>query len=312
MSDIASLEADVRQYQEQVDVVNGGLRDDPGNEELLALKAELDEAINLLRETINEMRPAKPAPRAREPSPPPVKEKWSRENHPAFKKAAPPPPPEEKESAVDSAPVSYQVNDTVMAKWVSGDKAFYPARITSITGSSTDPIYIVKFKSYDESDQVRGKDIRPIATKRKADATPDNAASPFTAPTASSHTPVPAVSTSSGVASSSGNLGVISAAPSIDLDLAKKSREAADQNAADAKPKAKKIRATKELETGKKSWQEFNTKSKFAKATKNKKDSMFRTPEGAHGRVGFIGSGQTMRKDPTRSRHIYQNNDDMD
>jgi survival of motor neuron-related-splicing factor 30 len=26
--------------------------------------------------------------------------------------------------------------------------------------------------------------------------------------------------------------------------------------------------------------------------------------------VGFTGSGQTMRKDPTRSRHIYQTNGD--
>lgn len=26
--------------------------------------------------------------------------------------------------------------------------------------------------------------------------------------------------------------------------------------------------------------------------------------------VGFTGSGQTMRKDPTRSRHIYQKTDD--
>lgn len=28
--------------------------------------------------------------------------------------------------------------------------------------------------------------------------------------------------------------------------------------------------------------------------------------------VGFTGSGQAMRKDPTRSRHIYQVNDELD
>lgn len=28
--------------------------------------------------------------------------------------------------------------------------------------------------------------------------------------------------------------------------------------------------------------------------------------------VGFTGSGQAMRKDPTRSRHIYQPNEDVD
>ena len=82
--------------------------------------------------------------------------------------AQPPPPPPA--AAADEEPVSYSVNDMVMARWVSGDKAFYPARITSVTGSSTAPIYIVKFKTYDETDTVRPKDIRPMSNKRKADA----------------------------------------------------------------------------------------------------------------------------------------------
>jgi survival-of-motor-neuron-related-splicing factor 30 len=75
-------------------------------------------------------------------------------------------------------------------------------------------------------------------------------------------------------------------------------------------PKPKKIKAKKELEKNKNKWQEFSAKSKGSKTAK--KDSMFRTPEGVHGRVGFTGSGQAMRKDPTRSRHIYQVNDELD
>lgn len=296
MSDLASLEADIKQYQEQLDVVNGGLKDDPGNDELLALKSELDDAIGLLTETLAELKPpTTSAPKPKEPSPPPVKEKWSRENHPAFKKPA---PPEEKEP--DSAPIRYQVNDNVLAKWVPGDKSFYPARITSITGSSTDPIYIVKFKSYNNTEQLRSRDVRPIAQKRKADGPPTASSTP-----SSSSTPQPPAP------SSSANTGVISAAANINLELAQKNKDAASGADAEAKPKAKKIKATKELEAGKSKWQDFNTKSKFAKS-KGKKDSMFRTPEGVHGRVGFTGSGQAMRKDPTRSRHIYQANDDLD
>lgn len=187
-----------------------------------------------------------------------------------------------------------------MAKWVSGDKGFYAARITSITGSSTAPIYIVKFKSYDETEQLRAKDIRPMAHKRKADGTPVQTSAPFAAP---SQPAPPPPSTAP---------GVISAAASINPELAQKNREAAEKPADDAKPKFKKIKATKELEAGKNKWQEFNTKSKFAKASKSKKDSMFRTPDGVHGRVGFTGSGQTMRKDPTRTRHIYQANEELD
>ncbi|KAK2075348.1 hypothetical protein P8C59_009480 [Phyllachora maydis] len=81
----------------------------------------------------------------------------------------------------------------------------------------------------------------------------------------------------------------------------------ADEN---PKKKVKKIKATKELEAGKSKWQEFSTKGKHGKGAK--KDSMFRTPDGVHGRVGFTGSGQPMRKDVTRSRHTYQQNDELD
>jgi survival of motor neuron-related-splicing factor 30 len=254
----------------QLDVVDAGLNDDPSNAELLALKSELDDALALLNETLAELKPAKAPSKPKAPSPPPVQEKWSRENHPAFKKVA---PAEDKE--VDSAPINYKVNDNVMAKWVSGDKGFYQARITSITGSSVAPIYIVKFKSYDTTEQLRAKDIRPFAQKRKADGTPTSS----TTPSASTSQPLPSPTAPIP--------GVISAAASINPELAQKNREAAQKPEADGKPKFKKIKANKELEAGKNKWQDFNTKSKFAKSQKTKKDSMFRTPEGVHGRGKF-------------------------
>lgn len=209
--------------------------------------------ISLLNENIAELQ-AKQAP-PKSPSPPAEPEKWSRENHPAFKKSAPVVEEEEEQT-------HYQVNDTVLAKWVSGDKGFYPARITSITGSSSAPIYIVKFKSYDNTETVRARDIRPVTTtttKRKADGPPP----PPSAPAA----PVPGP-------------GVVSSAGATVYPDAKRAAEPDD--AAAKPPKPKKIKAKKELEAGKNKWQEFNSKSKFGKT--NKKDSMFRTPDGVHGR----------------------------
>ncbi|CAM1501871.1 Fc.00g038550.m01.CDS01 [Cosmosporella sp. VM-42] len=282
MSGLASLEEEKQQYQEQLEIVLGQLRDDPENAELKALLEELNSFIDLLNENIAELKPKQapaqaPKQAPKQPSPPPQPEKWSRENHPAFKKPA---PAEEKEEP----PVNYQVNDTVLAKWVSGDKGFYPARITSITGSSTNPIYIVKFKSYDNTETLRPRDIRPVSNKRKADG-PPVAASPSPAP------PAP---------------GVVSSAGATVYPDAKKE---AEQNADAKPPKPKKIKAKKELEAGKNKWQDFNSKSKFGK---HKKESMFRTPDGVHARVGFTGSGQAMRKDPTRSRHVYQVNEELD
>lgn len=297
----------------QLDVVLAGLKDDPENAELKNLHAELNDMLSLLKESLAELQPKnspKPAPQ-KTASPQP--EKWSRENHPAFKKAAP--TVEDK----DEIPVSYQVNDTVMAKWASGDRSFYPARITSITGSSTAPIYIVKFKSYDNTETLRAKDIRPMSNKRKADGT--QASGPGATQQPAQATPPRQAGPSNGV--------VTSAAASLYPE--QQAKIEAERNAVDGAakpPKAKKIKATKELEKGKNKWQEFNAKSKFGKT--QKKDSMFRTPDGVHGRgtrlfgprvehvptniftVGFTGSGQAMRKDPTRSRHVYQQNDELD
>ena len=276
MSSIADIEAERNQFREQVgsslarlrhaqisrantllqlDVVRGQLRDDPENQELQGLEAELKDVIALLGENIAELQPKnnkstqpeKPADSA-DARP----EKWSTDSA-AAKKATP--AVEDKEEA----PVNYQVNDTVMAKWVSGDRAFYPAKITSITGSSTAPIYIVKFKGYEGTETLRAKDIRLASNKRKADGPPAAAAAPAPAP------PAP---------------GLVSSADATVYPVPNKDAQK-DADTARA-PKAKKIKAKRELEASKNKWQEFNTKSKFGKS--KKKESMFRTPEGINGR----------------------------
>lgn len=257
--------------------------------------------IKMINESIGDLAPSKrttaaPVP-AKAPTPPaPAPEKWSRENHPAFRKQA----QEEKEraeaaalaAAAEAVPVHYAVNDTVLAKWVSGDKGFYPARITAVTGSSTQPIYTLKFKSYDTVETLRAKDIKPVSNKRKADGTSVAAAgasavgaagagpgSSVTSPTTTTSSPGASSSFSSvnSTATASNNGIVLQSAPSVYPQV--------EQQPADGeKPakKFKKIKATKELEKGKNKWQEFTSKGKFGKAAK--KDSMFRTPEGVHGR----------------------------
>jgi len=283
-SEITALENEVKEYKLQLEAIQLTIQDDPENAELQQLKTELEEVISLTEASIAELKPSS-VPVAPKTSEPPVKEKWSRENHPAFKKT--PAPADEPD-----APTIFQVNDMVLAKWHSGDKGFYPARITSITGSSSSPVYIVKFKNYDNTETLRAKDIKPItnSNKRKADGTPVVASIP-TPPS---------------------NANVISAAANINQELAQQSkREPSKVSDGPARPAkvAKKIKATKELEAGQNKWQNFAAKGgKLGKAAK--KESMFRTPEGVNGRVGFVGSGQTMRKDQTRSRHIYQTNGD--
>lgn len=288
-----------------MDIVLQSLNDDPESADLLGLKAELDEMIKMINDSIADIQPSssshatsKPAA-ATAPPQPPTPEKWSRENHPAFKKQA----QEEKERAEAAAreaelaavPINYQVNDTVLAKWVTGDKGFYTARITAVTGSSTQPIYTVKFKSYDTVETLRAKDIRPVSNKRKADGSAGtgnasagsggSTASPTTTPStplSGSAAGFPPVGAGGGSSAATNNGTVLTAAPSV--------YPQAEQQPADGeKPakKFKKIKATKELEKGKNKWQEFNNKSKFGKT--HKKDSMFRTPDGVHGRGMIVG-----------------------
>ncbi|CAD6563572.1 MAG: hypothetical protein ASARMPREDX12_001144 [Alectoria sarmentosa] len=287
-NEVASLEAEIKEYKLQLETVQSGLQADPENADLQGLKTELEEVISLTESAIAELKPASALAPAKKPSSPPVKEKWSKENHPAFqagyrKPAAPQSPVEEPQ-----APTTFSVNDNILAKWRSGDKAFYPARITSITGSSSKPVYIVTFKNYSTTETLSAHDIKPVSNdskKRKADGPPGTPTTP-SVPT---------------------NNNVISAAANIDPTLASQAKKEPSKVSDGPVRPAKvprKVKANKELEAGKNKWQDFTTKGKTGKVAK--KDSMFRTPEGVNARVGFTGSGQQMRKDPGRSRHIYQ------
>ncbi|RAL06858.1 uncharacterized protein BO97DRAFT_447292 [Aspergillus homomorphus CBS 101889] len=289
MSDIAALEAEVKEFKLQLETVQSSLQVDPDNEELQNLKTELEELINLTETTIAELKP--PAPPAPQPAAgPAAKDKGVTSNN--YRKPTVEQP--EESSAPSSHQSSFTVNENVLARWVSGDNSFYPARITSITGSSSNPVYLVSFKSYGTVESLTLKDIRPLTSndsrKRKADAGSGNS---------SSQSPAPQTPHSS----------VISAAADINPALANQARQeptkVSDGSARPSKV-ARKVKANKELEEGKMKWKDFANKGKLGR----KKESMFRTGDGLNARVGFTGSGQQMRKDPTRSRHVYQQGED--
>lgn len=266
--EVAALEAEVKEYKLQLETVALSLQNDPENRELQSLKTELEEVIALTESTIAELRPTPApasAPDAQKPATPTIREKWSRENHPAYKAGYKPP---EAELEEQSTQTTFSVNDTVLARWKSGDGGFYNARITSITGSSANPVYIVSFKNYATTETCYSKDIRPLSTeakKRKADSM------------SGSSTPIPAPS----------NPSVISAASTVDPNLAQQAkREPSKVSDGPVRPAKipRKVKAKNELEQGKAKWQDFAAKSK---GKHGKKDSMFRTGEGvtARGKV---------------------------
>ena len=203
-----------------------------------------------------------------------TKAKWSKENHPAFRKQASATPTA---TPTDDRKKTFAINDMVSAKY-SADKKFYPAQIISITGSASAPIYTVKFKGYEGLETVRAHEILALPTaaagqKRKAEDSPV-----VTTPLA----PVAKIPAMAGP-------NVISAAANIDPALAEAAKKAANKTSEPPRSdKPVKIRGTKVLETNKQNWQEFSKGGK-GKGPKKPKESMFRTGDAptARGTIGL-------------------------
>ncbi|KAF3925428.1 hypothetical protein ABW21_db0200170 [Orbilia brochopaga] len=276
------MESELKEYQLQLESVEAALKTSPDNNELLDLKKELEELISLTEVVIAEQNPAPAAPA---PSSAATNSHATNRKRPAEAAA--------ETASNGSAPptVTYNVGDQVQARWVSGDGALYPARITTVTGSSKNPVYVVTFTGYDNSTEtLNAKDIRPASNKKARVSPPAQAATPT-------------------------NTAVISQAPTLNpgaLEAGKKEKDAE----ALGKKAARKVRANKELDESKSKWQAFAAKgvksNKAGKAKKIGESSMFRTPDGIHGRVGFTGSGQPMRKDAAREKHVYEQADHDD
>ncbi|GAB7354008.1 hypothetical protein MBLNU459_g4599t1 [Dothideomycetes sp. NU459] len=292
MASLAELQSQREQHETNLREVEDILAQVPDMEDALEMKADLVSQLAAVNAEIAKFKAASPAEQSVSGAP---AEKWSKENHPAFRK-----PPVTTAPLVEEhkAPTSFKVNDTVLAKYAA-DKQFYEAKVISVTGSSAAPIYAVNFKGYTGTETVRAQDLRPLpsatssAQKRKADGSPV-VSTPST----------PIVSTPH-----SANSGVISAAANIDSDLVKavKKEPSKTLDGSDRPAKVqKKSKNVKALETAKDNWKTFQQKAGTGKAAKVvNKESMFRTGESHTAKVGFTNSGHAMRKDAARTRHNY-------
>ncbi|CAG8498494.1 10679_t:CDS:2 [Paraglomus occultum] len=137
---------ELAQYQNQLDKVDNALQSDPENIELLKLKQDLTELINLTSDLIDAAEPNSP------------KKSPSNTTSPKSQSLSSPTTPT---SATSSIPVftrPIQVGDTCLARW-SGDGQFYPATVTAIGGG--DQVFSVVFKGYNNVELVNVQDIKP-------------------------------------------------------------------------------------------------------------------------------------------------------
>lgn len=117
-------------YQVQLSQVEVALAADPANTELASLRSELKELIDLTKAAIAQAEAPKPEIR--------------------------------KQSVASGAAVpEYAAGDEILAKY-SGDGSWYPARVTSVGGSSDNRVYSVVFKGYNNTELLTATAIKRL------------------------------------------------------------------------------------------------------------------------------------------------------
>lgn len=312
MASLAQLRQELAEAEDGIATCNQALELDPNDADAKELREFQQEQVVDLKAQIAaiqaESASAPPPPPRDDNVPPPPPPKFDMSKHPKFRKTSP-----DASTPHEEVRTVFNVGDTVQAKY-SADKSWYPATIVSKTGSTSDPVYTVKFTGYTDKEQKRQHEVRPIIEnkKRKADGPP-----------VPSHVGIPPPPASP---KSSLNGTVISAAPQIDTDLVPK-REPSKVSDGPTRmaPAPKKLKGNRTLEKSKSSWndwQKSGPKKPAVGGAPKKKDSQFRTPDlpNAKGEfvvltwkvlllilhlVGFTGSGKPMTKDQTRAKWNY-------
>jgi hypothetical protein len=144
------MDADLETYQVQLSQVDLAISSDPDNAELVSLRSELKELVELTKSAIAAQ--AEAASSKAESSSSSRKKDASAPTH------------------------SWSAGDECLAKY-SSDGQWYPARITSVGGSADNRVYSVVFKGYNSTELVKSSEIKsmpanhafvtPVSNKRK-------------------------------------------------------------------------------------------------------------------------------------------------
>jgi survival-of-motor-neuron-related-splicing factor 30 len=238
----------LKDYEFQLEQVTTALAKDPSNASLAELEAELIDLIALTRQE---------------------EELERKEQEPARLK---------------NEPSNFSNGDLVMARWVSGDNAYYPAKITSITGSSTVPIYAIKFLDYNSVESVPASAIKQMTENKRKSIQVE-------------------LDQKQRQIDAKKQQALVAALPKGSVDMP-------------VGPKKRRLKDKEEIDTSKAAWQSFKQKgvrktgvvgTSVGRAQTIGEKSMFRTPDEFGGRVGVIGSGKGMQKEiGTRGKHIHQ------
>ncbi|WVQ86116.1 hypothetical protein IAT38_008284 [Cryptococcus sp. DSM 104549] len=132
------MEAELQTYRDQLAYVKLSLESDPTNDDLLKLKTELDELIDLTEQAMGPAVAVTSTSKAAEASKGKGKTKetvgWQEQG-------------------------AYKAGMDCMAKYKDGK--WYPARISAVVGSQDSPLYTITFKGYNTPTNVPLSSLKP-------------------------------------------------------------------------------------------------------------------------------------------------------
>jgi survival-of-motor-neuron-related-splicing factor 30 len=266
---------ELEEYRSQLAVVEEGLAEDPENATLLDLKKELVDLIGLLdeqkdsdgesasKEESKATTPIEEDNRAKSASSEPRLENDGQRSQSPPQSTSTPPPPQQK---LNINRVRFKAGDMVLAQWLSGDKQYYQAKVTSVTGSMSNPRYTVKFPKHNTTETLPADSVRqmPATHVNKKPTIP-----PKTGP----------------------------------IDKVSKSDNQAPKKVQHQPSKAQILDSGKQKwqQFTKKGLKQ----GKGMKAKKLGETSMFRSPDDPLAKVGVVGSGRGMTKEKPRTKHVF-------
>ncbi|BGP33363.1 hypothetical protein JCM10296v2_005162 [Rhodotorula toruloides] len=262
-------------YEYQLSQIKLSLAKDPSNAELLTLKTELEDLIQLTKDYLRTQ--AGPSAPASTTSPAPFSAKPSSSASSSKPAAA-------SSAASKSSQKAFKTGDDCSCRYTDGK--WYPARITSISGSADKPVYTVVYKGYDTPEVVSANDVRP-PNRWDSQNIPGGGA---------------AASTAAGAEKRK--------AGEMSKDELEKERKRKKNE-----KKAETQKAKAEAQAGKaKSWQSFAKKSakKGVHIPGITGESMFRSPadQNPQAKVGVVGSGRGMTSVAQKKRQTFQEGGD--
>ncbi|KAF8626528.1 hypothetical protein AX15_004833 [Amanita polypyramis BW_CC] len=228
---------DLEAYQVQLSQVELALSADPDNAELASLQSELKELIELAQAAVAQAEAASS-----------TKSDSSR-----------------KASATPTH--AWSAGDECLAKY-SSDGQWYPARITSLGGSTENRVYSIVFKGYNTTELVKASDLKPLPPNYVA------------------------------IMPSSSTKRKLTKVEEEERERKKKKTE--------KKLEARAAKA-KEQQVKQATWQKFAKKSekKGVHIAGVAGTSIFRTPDNPLGKVGVTGSGKGMTEVASRTKHKF-------